>query len=75
MSQVTSPQQVVDAVGKHKPGDTLALTVFRRADGKQTDITVTLGQNPKDATRAWLGLSMGEGFGPGRFGPGRAGPA
>ncbi len=58
--QVTNPQQVVDAVGKHKPGDTLALTVFHRADGKQTDITVTLGQNPKDAAKAWLGLSMSD---------------
>jgi S1-C subfamily serine protease len=72
--QVTSPQQVLDAVGKHKPGDTLALTVLRKADRKQIDITVTLGQNPKDAARAWLGLSMGGGFGPGRFGPGRAAP-
>ena len=53
-------------MGKHKPGDTLAVTVYRRADGKQTDITVTLGQNPKDAAKAWLGMSMREGFGPGR---------
>jgi S1-C subfamily serine protease len=70
-TQITSPQQVVDAVGKHKPGDTLVVTVLHRADGKQADITVTLGQNPKDATKAWLGMSMSEGFGPGRFGPGR----
>jgi len=58
--QVTDPGQVVDAVAKHKPGDTLALTVFRRADGKQTDLTVTLGQSPKDAAKAWLGLSMSD---------------
>jgi len=61
---VSAPQQVVDAVGKHKPGDTLSVTVFRRADGKQTDITVTLGQNPHDAAKAWLGVSLSGGFGP-----------
>jgi S1-C subfamily serine protease len=61
---VTNPQQVVEVVGKHKPGDSLAVTVFRRADGKQTDITVTLGQNPNDAGKAGLGVSMSGGFGP-----------
>jgi len=68
--EVSSPQQVVDAVGKHKPGDTLAVTLFHRVGGKQTEITVTLGQNPKDSAKAWLGVSMTDGFGPGGFGPG-----
>lgn len=68
--KVTGPQQVVDIVGKHKPGDTLTVTAFRRADGKQTDITVTLGQNPSDAAKAWLGVSMSGGFGSGGFGSG-----
>ena len=67
---VTSPRQVVDAVGAHKPGDTMVVTLFHRADGKQTEITVTLGQNPKDAAKAWLGMSMSDGFGPGGVGPG-----
>jgi S1-C subfamily serine protease len=72
---VSTPQQVVDAVGKHKPGDSLSLTVFRRADGKQTDLTVTLGQNPTDAAKAWLGLSMSGGFGPGMHGVPRTAPS
>ena len=74
-TQVTSPQQVVEAVGKHKPGDTLVVTVLHRADGKQADITVTLGQNPKDAAKAWLGMSMSEGFGRDGDGPDGNGPA
>jgi S1-C subfamily serine protease len=61
---VTAPPQVADAVAKHKPGDTIAITVYRRADGKQTDLTVTLGKNPKDPGKAWLGVSMSGGFGP-----------
>jgi S1-C subfamily serine protease len=55
---VTSPQQVADAVGKHKPGDAMVVTVYRRADGKETDITVTLGQSPSDATKAFMGVTM-----------------
>ncbi len=55
---VSDPQQVVDAVGAHKPGDSLTLTLSGMADGTARDVTVTLGASPKDATKAWLGLSM-----------------
>jgi S1-C subfamily serine protease len=73
---VTTPQQVVDAVAKHTPGDTLALTVLHRADGKQADLTVTLGQNPSDAAKAWLGVSMSSVFGgPGMRGQPRTPPS
>ncbi len=76
-TEVTGPRQLVDAVSAHKPGDTLALTLVRSPDGKPTEVTVTLGKSPDDATRAWLGVSVsvfGPGdFGPRGFGPGRAG--
>ena len=55
---VNDPQQVVDAVARHAPGDTLALTVYSMAGGKEKDLTVTLGQSPTDASKAWLGISM-----------------
>jgi S1-C subfamily serine protease len=55
---VTTLPQVVEAVAAHKPGDTLALTVVRGPEGKHMDISVTLGSNPKDATKAWLGIAM-----------------
>jgi S1-C subfamily serine protease len=55
---VSSPQQVVDAVSKHKPGDTLLVTVSAAAGGKDFDVTVTLAQNPGDASKAWMGLSL-----------------
>ncbi|MGO9308893.1 MAG: PDZ domain-containing protein [Spirochaetia bacterium] len=61
---VTAPPQVVDEVSTHKPGDTIVITVLRGADGTATDCTVTLGQNPRDSAKAWLGLSMSGGFGP-----------
>ena len=73
---VEDPRQVADAVARHKPGDTLSITVRRMADDKDTDLTVTLGPNPGDAAKAWMGISMrdvrddGPGFeGMPRFGP------
>jgi S1-C subfamily serine protease len=74
---VSFPQQVVDAVSKHKPGDTLSLTVSGKNDGKGTDVTVTLAQNPGDASKAWMGLSLsgfaGRGQGWDDDGPGPGG--
>ena len=56
--RIESPQDVVDAVAKHTPGDSLALTVYRMADDAEKDITVTLGENPSDKAKAYLGVSM-----------------
>ena len=64
---VNDPQKVVDAVGAHKPGDSLTLTLYGMADGNEKDITITLGANPKDATKAWLGISMSVMPGPRAF--------
>jgi S1-C subfamily serine protease len=55
---VTDPQQVVDAVGKHKPGDSIPVTVTR-TDGTSVDLTVVLAASPADASKAYLGVSMG----------------
>ena len=55
---VTEPQQVVDAVGKHKPGDSIPVTV-NRTDGTSADLTVVLAASPNDATKAYMGVSMG----------------
>jgi hypothetical protein len=67
----------VDAVSKHKPGDTLLVTVSPAAGGKDTDVTVTLSQNPDDASKAWMGLSLrgfaGRGPGGDDDGPGPGG--
>jgi S1-C subfamily serine protease len=55
---VEDPQQIVDAVARHTPGDTLTITVRRMADDKDTELTVSLGSNPGDAAKAWMGISM-----------------
>ena len=64
-ASVADPQQVVDAVAKHKPGESLTLTVRHGVAGKEGDVTVTLGENPKEAGKAYMGVSMREmPFGP-----------
>jgi S1-C subfamily serine protease len=54
---VTDPTEVVDAVAAHKPGDTLSVTVRHAAEDKDVDVTVTLGANPNDATKAYMGVT------------------
>jgi S1-C subfamily serine protease len=64
-TSVTDPRQVVDAVGKHKPGESLALTVRHGITGREAEVTVTLGENPKEPGKAYMGVSMREmPFGP-----------
>jgi S1-C subfamily serine protease len=55
---VASPQTVVDVIAKHKTGDALVFTVYRMADDKETEVTVTLGQSPTDPAKAYVGISM-----------------
>ena len=54
---VTDPKEVVDAVAAHKPGDTLSVTVRHAVEGKDVDVTITLGANPNDATKAYMGVT------------------
>ncbi|HEY1238511.1 MAG TPA: trypsin-like peptidase domain-containing protein [Solirubrobacterales bacterium] len=42
--QITGMDDVISAVNEHKPGDQITLTVWR--DGKQQDVSVTLGDRP-----------------------------
>jgi S1-C subfamily serine protease len=76
---VTDPQLVADAVSKHKSGDSLLLTVYRMADDKETDVTVTLAQSPVDPARAYMGITMTSFMGfegmpsPGPWAPGAPG--
>ncbi|MCD2187097.1 YlbL family protein [Actinomycetospora soli] len=52
---VTTPQDVVDAVGAARPGAPLVLTVVR--GGATSDVTVTTAPRPGDATKGYLGIT------------------
>jgi S1-C subfamily serine protease len=42
-------------IGARKPGDTVTLKVLG-TDSNAREVTVTLGENPQDKTKAWLGV-------------------
>lgn len=54
---VGSPSALSDAIAAHKPGDKVTLKVYRSADQQTTDIQVTLGARPDDASKAYLGVT------------------
>jgi S1-C subfamily serine protease len=59
---VATAQELVDAIGQHKPGDTVVLAVDRPGQNDTLEITVTLGENPDTAGKAYLGVTLGNVF-------------
>lgn len=57
-AKVTSPDQIVDAVGTHKPGDTVRLTIERK--GKSLEVPVVTRADPKDKKIPRIGITIGE---------------
>lgn len=56
---VDGPQALVEAVSARQPGDVITLTVTRSGEDEAREIDVTLGENPDDAGKAYLGVSIG----------------
>jgi membrane-associated protease RseP (regulator of RpoE activity) len=84
---VDSSQALVNAIASHKPGDQVTLSILRNAGNQSLEIGVTLGQDPQDSSRAYLGVRIADRvppqpgailpFGQGRFsfrGPNSATP-
>ena len=69
---VDGPEALATAIGAMKPGETVTLTVVR-PNAEPADISVTLGANPDDASKGFLGLSM-TGFFIRHGGPDRSSP-
>jgi len=70
-----SPKDIIVALSRHKPGDQMVLTIRAVKETTTTDVTLTLGASPEDATRPYMGLSVlalyllvPEGQGPSRAG-------
>lgn len=57
-SPVQLASEIVAEVGQLAPGDQIALGVLRPGDGGpvETDVTLTLGVNPDDEERAFIGI-------------------
>lgn len=56
-TKVTTPDQVVKAVGTHKPGETVRLTVERK--GKSLEVPVVTRADPKDKKLPRVGITIG----------------
>lgn len=56
---VDGPEVLVAAVGRHKAGDRVTLTVLQPNGEGERQVKVTLGQHPEDAGRAYLGVMIG----------------
>lgn len=56
-TKVTTPDQVVKAVGTHQPGETVRLTVERK--GKSLEVPVVTRPDPKDKNVPRVGITIG----------------
>ena len=61
---VTNSNDFINAIGGHKVGDSVTLTVTPQGSTQSSDITITLGDNPQSAGKAYLGLSISNGMMP-----------
>jgi S1-C subfamily serine protease len=51
---IDANHRLADVVSQYQPGDRVKLTVWRAGDAKS--VTVTLGENPQDSARPYLGV-------------------
>jgi membrane-associated protease RseP (regulator of RpoE activity) len=61
-ADLEAPFALIAAVAAAAPGDSLALTV-RNAGGEERSVNVTLGEDPRRAGEAYLGINGGAGGG------------
>jgi S1-C subfamily serine protease len=53
-TSIDANHRLADVVGQYQPGDRIKLTILRAGDTKS--ITATLGENPQDRARPYLGV-------------------
>jgi S1-C subfamily serine protease len=56
---VTAATSLVDLVAKHKPGESVDLTVVSRPAGEERTVAVVLAARPDDKEKAYLGVVTG----------------
>jgi S1-C subfamily serine protease len=54
---VESPEGLSTAVQSHKPGDQITLTVFHPGETELKKVEVTLGKDPQEGGKAYMGIS------------------
>jgi len=56
---VESPQDLVDAIAEHQPGDLVTLTLLVHAGEGEREVEVTLAEHPEKEGQAYLGVFLG----------------
>jgi S1-C subfamily serine protease len=56
---IQGPQDLVDAIGEHKPGDQVTLTVLQSGEEEEREVEVTLAEHPEEEGKAYLGVQIG----------------
>jgi S1-C subfamily serine protease len=59
---IQGPQDLVDAIGEHEPGDQVTLTVLRPEDGdkeEEREVEITLAEHPEEEGKTYLGVQIG----------------
>ena len=51
---IDANHRLADVVSQYQPGDRVKIKVWRAGDAKS--VTATLGENPQDSTRPYLGV-------------------
>ncbi len=59
---VSSPQDLIETIAQHKPGDTIKLTVLGADEEEERQVEVTLAEHPEMAGQAYLGVTIGAFF-------------
>jgi S1-C subfamily serine protease len=56
---VKGPDDVVEAIAAHVPGDQVTLTIVSSEDGEERDVEVELAEHPDEEDKAYLGVQIG----------------
>jgi S1-C subfamily serine protease len=56
---IQSPQDLVDAIAEHEPGDTVTLTVLQSGEEEEREVEVTLAEHPEEEENTYLGVQIG----------------
>jgi serine protease Do len=55
---IVRPGALVETIGNASPGDNIVLTVYDPESEQTSEITVTLGENPNEDGKAYLGIQI-----------------
>jgi S1-C subfamily serine protease len=55
-TELASGSSLADLIAAYAPGDEVQLTITRSGADASQELTVTLGENPDDSTKAYLGI-------------------